>query len=226
METKRTVKPYPAELRERSVRMVREQAQEQASELAAMRSVAAKVGCTAQTLRQWVRQAERDRGERGGLTNEKRTRLKAPERENRELRQANEILRKASAFCGGGVIGLFKPKSSHRCGPAAAARPSSSPPSSGSTGLTPADCSSRSDTSCLPKPKIHTTPSWPPAMWPRRTQANLPPGKPARFRSWCSPDSRAAGLAGQDLNLALVFTGVSIVRSYVLRRVFEAVRRV
>jgi transposase len=98
METKRTVKPYPAELRERSVRMVREQAREHASEWAAMRSVAAKVGCTAETLRQWVRQAERDRGGEAGLTSEERARLKALERENRELRQANEILRKASAY--------------------------------------------------------------------------------------------------------------------------------
>jgi transposase-like protein len=63
-----------------------------------MRSVAAKVGCTAETLRQWVRQSERDRGERSGLTSEERARLKALERENRELRQANEILRKASAY--------------------------------------------------------------------------------------------------------------------------------
>jgi transposase len=98
METRKTVKPYPAELRERSVRMVREQAQEHGSEWAAMRSVAAKVGCTAETLRQWVRQSERDRGERAGLTSEERARLKALERENRELRQANEILRKASAY--------------------------------------------------------------------------------------------------------------------------------
>ena len=97
METKRTVKPYPAELRERSVRIVREQAREHASEWAAMRSVAAKVGCTAETLRGWVRQAERDQAERGGLS-EERSRLKALERENRELRQANEILRKASAY--------------------------------------------------------------------------------------------------------------------------------
>jgi transposase-like protein len=98
MEMKRTVKPYPAELRERAVRMVREQAREHASEWSAMRSVAGKVGCTAETLRQWVRQAERDRGERAGLTSEERARLKALERENRELRQANEIPRKASAY--------------------------------------------------------------------------------------------------------------------------------
>ena len=87
METKRTVKPYPAELRERAVRMVRGQAQEHASEWAAPRSVAAKVGCTAETLRQWVRQAERDRRERGGLTSEEeRARPKALEQENRKLR--------------------------------------------------------------------------------------------------------------------------------------------
>jgi transposase-like protein len=97
METRKTVKPYPAELRERLVRMVREQTHEHGSEWAAMRSVAAKVGCTAETLRQWVRKSERDRGERGVLTSEDRARLKALGRENRELREANEILRKASA---------------------------------------------------------------------------------------------------------------------------------
>jgi transposase len=98
MGTRKSVKPYPAELRERAVRMVREHGREHASEWAAMRSIASKVGCTAETLRQWVRQAERDRGERGGLTSDERARLKALERENRELRQANEILRKASAY--------------------------------------------------------------------------------------------------------------------------------
>ena len=98
METTKSVKPYPAELRERAVRMVQEHGREHASEWAAMRSIAAKVGCTAETLRQWVRQAERDRGVRGGLTSDERARLTALERENRELRQANEILRKASAY--------------------------------------------------------------------------------------------------------------------------------
>ena len=81
-----TARPYPAELRERSVRMVREQAHEHASEWAAMCSVAAKVGCTAEMLRQWVRQSERDRGEHGGLTSEERARLKALERVNRDFR--------------------------------------------------------------------------------------------------------------------------------------------
>ncbi len=66
--------------------------------IGAIRSVAEKVGCNAETLRLWVRRAERDRGERGGLTTDERQRMKALERENRELRQANEILRKASAY--------------------------------------------------------------------------------------------------------------------------------
>ena len=98
METKRTVKPYPAELRERAVRLVREQETEHPSQAAAIRSISEKVGCNAETLRLWVRQAERDRGQRAGLTTDERERLKALERENRELRRANEILRKASAY--------------------------------------------------------------------------------------------------------------------------------
>ena len=96
--TKKPVKPYPSELRERSVRMVREHAGDHASEWAAMRSIAQKVGCTPETLRLWVRRAERDRGERAGVSSDERARLKALEREVRELRQANEILRKASAY--------------------------------------------------------------------------------------------------------------------------------
>jgi transposase len=98
METRKTSKPYPSELRERAVRLVREHETAHASQWAAIRSIAKKVGCNAETLRLWVRQAERDRGERGGLTTDERARLKALERENRELRQANEILRKASAY--------------------------------------------------------------------------------------------------------------------------------
>ncbi len=89
---------YPAEVRERAVRMVLEQQGEHASQWAAIGSIAAKLGCTAETLRRWVRQAERDLGRRAGLTSEERVRLKDLERENRELRRANEILRKASAF--------------------------------------------------------------------------------------------------------------------------------
>jgi transposase-like protein len=98
METRKTTKPYPAELRERAVRLVREQAAEQVSQWSAIRSIADKVGCNAETLRLWVRRSERDRGSRAGLTTDERDRLKTLERENRELRQANEILRKASAY--------------------------------------------------------------------------------------------------------------------------------
>jgi transposase-like protein len=98
MGTKKPSKPYPAELRERAVRLVREQEAEHASQAVAIRSIAEKVGCHAETLRLWVRQAKRDQGQRAGLTTDERERLKALERENRELRQANEILRKASAY--------------------------------------------------------------------------------------------------------------------------------
>ncbi len=89
---------YSPEVRERTVRLVVEHGPEHESQWAAIRSVASKVGCTAETLRRWVRQAERDRGQRPGVTTEEQQRLKTLERENRELRRANEILRKASAF--------------------------------------------------------------------------------------------------------------------------------
>jgi transposase len=98
METRKATKPYPAELRERAVRMVIEHEGEHASRWASICSIAGKVGCNPETLRLWVRQSERDRGRRDGMTTEMRDRLKALERENRELRQANEILRKASAY--------------------------------------------------------------------------------------------------------------------------------
>ena len=89
---------YPAELRERAVRLVFEQRPAHESEWAAIESIAGKMGCTAETLRKWVRQAERDAGGRPGLTTTDRDRLKDLERENRELKRANEILRKASAY--------------------------------------------------------------------------------------------------------------------------------
>ena len=89
---------YSPEFRERAVRMVFEHQAEYDSQWAAMNSIAGKVGCTAETLRKWVRRAERDQGLREGLTTSDRERLKALERENRELKRANEILRKASAF--------------------------------------------------------------------------------------------------------------------------------
>jgi transposase len=89
---------YSPELRERAVRLVQEHAHEHPSQWAAMRSVAEKLGCTVEALRRWVRQAERDQGRRPGLTTDERQRLKDLERENHELKRANEILRKASAF--------------------------------------------------------------------------------------------------------------------------------
>ena len=89
---------YSPELKERAVRMVFEHQGEHTSQWAAISSIASKVGCTTETLRNWVRQAERDTGKRPGLTTEERQRLKDLEREVRELRRANEILRKASAF--------------------------------------------------------------------------------------------------------------------------------
>jgi transposase len=89
---------YSPEVRERSVRLVLEQSEKHGSQWAAIQSVASKIGCTAETLRRWVRQAEIDHGSRAGLTTSERQRLKQLERENRELKRANEILRKASAF--------------------------------------------------------------------------------------------------------------------------------
>ena len=89
---------YSPEVRERAVRLVREHEGEHDSQWSAIRSIASKIGCTAETLRKWVRQAERDEGLRPGLSSEERQRLKALERENRELKRANEILKKASAY--------------------------------------------------------------------------------------------------------------------------------
>jgi transposase len=89
---------YSPEVRERAVRMVFEHGNEYESQWEAIRSIATKIGCTAETLRKWVRRAEVDTGRRDGLTSDERAQIKDLEREVRELRRANEILRKASAF--------------------------------------------------------------------------------------------------------------------------------
>ncbi|WP_436407718.1 IS3 family transposase [Burkholderia seminalis] len=95
---------YSAEMRARAVRMVLDHQREHESEWAAICSIAAKVGCTPETLRKWIRQEQQDRGQRAGATTAELERIKELERENRELRQVNEILRKASAlFRAGGT---------------------------------------------------------------------------------------------------------------------------
>jgi transposase len=99
MEKSKTSNRCSAEVRSRAVRMVLEHGADHAFQWAAIGSIAAKIGCTADTLRGWVRQAERDQGLRAGPTSDERERIKALEREVREVRQANEILRKAAAYC-------------------------------------------------------------------------------------------------------------------------------
>ena len=95
-----TSKRYPVEVRERAVRMVLEHEGEYDSQWAAISSVAQKLGMTPETLRQWVRRAEIDGGLRSGVTTEERARVRELEREVRELRRANEILKAAAAFFG------------------------------------------------------------------------------------------------------------------------------
>jgi transposase len=95
-----TSKRYPVEVRERAVRMVFDHEDEYDSQWAAISSIAGKLGMTPETLRKWVRRAETDEGRRPGLTTSERERVKELEKENRELRRANEILKAAAAFFG------------------------------------------------------------------------------------------------------------------------------
>src|SRR5262249_5871824 len=94
----KTTMKYSQEFRERAVRMVHEHQGEHKTQWSAIVSIATKIGCTGETLRKWVRQAERDQGKRPGLSSSERDRLKELEREVSELKRANEILRKAAAF--------------------------------------------------------------------------------------------------------------------------------
>src|ERR1035441_6606976 len=96
--TSKTTNKFSPEVRTRAVRMVLDHEGEHASRWAAVVSISAKIGCTPQTLHEWVKKAEIDSGKRSGVPSDVSDRLKALERENRELRQANEILRKASAY--------------------------------------------------------------------------------------------------------------------------------
>ena len=94
----KTTNKYSPEVRERAVRMVLDNTGQHESRWSAILSISSKIGCAPQTLNEWVKKAEDDRGDRAGVTTEMAEKMKALERENRELKQANEILRKASAY--------------------------------------------------------------------------------------------------------------------------------
>ena len=98
MTQRKPTPTYTAEFRERGIRLFRENRSNYSSDNAAYKAIGSKLGCSPDSLRAWNQQSERDIGKRSGLTRDEKARLKALERENRELRQANEILKKASAY--------------------------------------------------------------------------------------------------------------------------------
>ena len=110
MPSKKPTPKYSREVRERAVRMVQEHCGEYPSLWAAIESIAPKIGCVSQTLHEWVKKHGMDTGLRDGVTADERERLKALERENKELRQANEILRLASAFFAQAELDRLKKK--------------------------------------------------------------------------------------------------------------------
>ena len=101
---KKTAKPYSPEFRGRAVRLAMEHRDDYQSEAAALTAIAGKLGCSPDSLRVWIRQVQRDGGERSGQTTAEKLRIKELEREVRELRQANEILKKASAYSAQGEL--------------------------------------------------------------------------------------------------------------------------
>lgn len=119
MTKQRFTPAYPAELRERGVRLFRENRGGYASDTAAYKAIAPKLGCSPDSLRVWCQQAERDSGQRSGLTSAEKDRIKELEREVRELRQANEILKKASAYFAAAELVLWNSRLLRQMGAAA-----------------------------------------------------------------------------------------------------------